>query len=156
MNEADSSRPQIDWESCTFEGSEREQLRRWSRLPLRNKLQALEEMCDRARATIAWRRGQGLPYIDPATRQLVSGRLVLREEPSNSDGVGEKDPIPTEWRQEFEAAARRPLALRMRYAFIQTYKPVLDDAPFRSWDSTADYRRWCEQNLPDWLGYGCL
>jgi hypothetical protein len=62
--------------------------------------------------------------------------------------------IPAEWREEFEAAARRPLALRMRYAFIHTYKPVLDDAPYRSWDSTADYRRWCEQNLPDWLGYG--
>lgn len=62
--------------------------------------------------------------------------------------------IPREWREEFEAAARRPLAQRMRYAFIRTYKPVLDDAPFRSWDSTAQYRDWCEKNLPDWLGYG--
>jgi hypothetical protein len=62
--------------------------------------------------------------------------------------------IPAEWREEFEAAARRPLALRMRYAFIKTYKPVLDDAPYRSWDSTAEYRAWCEHNLPDWLGYG--
>jgi hypothetical protein len=34
-----------------------------------------------------------------------------------------------EWEEEFEAAARRPLALRLRYAFIRTYKPVLDDAP---------------------------
>lgn len=64
------------------------------------------------------------------------------------------DAIPQEWREEFEAAARRPLRVRMRYAFIHTYKPVLDDAPFRSWDSTAEYRRWCESNLPDWLGYG--
>lgn len=62
--------------------------------------------------------------------------------------------IPPEWREEFEAAARRPLAQRMRYAFIQTYKPVLDDAPYRSWESTAEYRAWCEQTLPDWLGYG--
>ncbi len=62
--------------------------------------------------------------------------------------------IPLEWREEFEAAARRPLRVRMRYAFIRTHKPVLDDAPFRSWDSTAEYRRWCEDNLPDWLGYG--
>jgi len=30
---------------------------------------------------------------------------------------------------------------------------VLDDASFRSFDSMEDYRRWCEQNLPDWLGY---
>ncbi len=62
--------------------------------------------------------------------------------------------IPPEWLAEFEAAARRPLATRFRYAFIHTYKPVLDDAPFRAFDTTADYRRWCEENLPDWLGYG--
>lgn len=64
------------------------------------------------------------------------------------------DSIPPEWREEFEAAARRSLRSRMRYAFIRTYKPVLDDASFRSWDSTAEYRNWCEKNLPDWLGYG--
>ncbi|MBA3963352.1 MAG: hypothetical protein H0X40_15825 [Chthoniobacterales bacterium] len=62
--------------------------------------------------------------------------------------------IPPEWSEEFEAAARRPLAQHMRYAFIQTYKPVLDDATYRSWESTAEYRAWCEQTLPDWLGYG--
>jgi hypothetical protein len=32
----------------------------------------------------------------------------------------------------------------MKYAFIRTYKPVLDDEPYRSF----------EKNLPDWLGYG--
>lgn len=58
------------------------------------------------------------------------------------------------WEEEFAAAARRPLAVRMRYAFIRTYKPVLDDAPYRSFDSMADYRRWCETELPSWLGYG--
>ena len=62
--------------------------------------------------------------------------------------------IPADWLEEFEAAARRPLELRMRYAFIKTYKPVLDDAPFRAFDTMQDYRRWCEENLPDWLGYG--
>jgi len=59
-----------------------------------------------------------------------------------------------EWQEEFEAAARRPLEQRMRYAFIHTYKPVLDDAPFRAFDTMEQYRRWCEANLPDWLGYG--
>ena len=62
--------------------------------------------------------------------------------------------IPPEWLAEFQAAARRPLEMRFRYAFIRTYKPVLDDAPFRAFETTADYRRWCEENLPDWLGYG--
>ncbi|MEP7120433.1 MAG: hypothetical protein ABJE95_05975 [Byssovorax sp.] len=59
-----------------------------------------------------------------------------------------------EWRAEFEAAARRPLRTRFKYAFIRTYKPVLDDAPFRAFDTTAEYRAWCEANLPSWLGYG--
>jgi hypothetical protein len=62
--------------------------------------------------------------------------------------------IPREWLEEFEAAARRPLATRFRYAFIKTHKPVMDDARFRAFDTTADYRRWCEENLPSWLGYG--
>lgn len=66
----------------------------------------------------------------------------------------ESPTIPAEWRAEFEAAARRPLAVRMRYAFVKTYKPVMDDAPFRAFASTRDYRRWCEEHLPDWLGYG--
>ncbi|HEX7594070.1 MAG TPA: hypothetical protein VF429_07840 [Anaerolineae bacterium] len=62
--------------------------------------------------------------------------------------------IPREWLEEFEAAARRSLALRMRYAFIHTYKPVLDDSSYRSFNTTEEYRQWCEKNLPMWLGYG--
>ena len=62
--------------------------------------------------------------------------------------------IPAEWLLDFEAASRRPLALRLRYAFIQTHKPGLDDRAFRAFDTTADYRDWCERNLPSWLGYG--
>ena len=62
--------------------------------------------------------------------------------------------IPREWLEEFEAAARRPLATRFRYAFIRTYKPVMDDAPFRAFDTMEEYRRWCEEHLPSWLGYG--
>jgi hypothetical protein len=62
--------------------------------------------------------------------------------------------IPAEWLAEFEAAARRPLQTRFRYAFIKTYKPVLDDERFRAFDTMAEYRAWCEANLPDWLGYG--
>jgi hypothetical protein len=64
-----------------------------------------------------------------------------------------EEPLPREWREEFEAAARRPLAERFQYAFIRTYKPILDDAPFRAFDSMEAYRRWCDENLPYWLGY---
>jgi hypothetical protein len=63
--------------------------------------------------------------------------------------------IPLSLVEEFEAAAaRRPLAQRWKYAFIKTYKPVMDNARSRAWATTAEYRRWCEENLPDWLGYG--
>ncbi len=61
--------------------------------------------------------------------------------------------IPPEWLEEFEAAARRPLEVRLRYAFIKTYKPVMDDEPFRAFDTMEQYRRWCQENLPRWLGY---
>ena len=61
--------------------------------------------------------------------------------------------IPPEWLAEFEAAARRPLKERFKYAFIKTYKPVMDDAKFRSFETMEEYRQWCEANLPEWLGY---
>jgi hypothetical protein len=62
--------------------------------------------------------------------------------------------IVREWEEEFEAAARRPLEQRMRYSFIRTYKPVLDDAGYRAFDTMEEYRNWCEAHLPAWLGYG--
>ena len=71
------------------------------------------------------------------------------------ESAGNANPaIPPEWLEEFEAAARRSLETRLRYAFIKTYKPVLDDEAFRAFDSMEEYRRWCKTNLPDWLGYG--
>ncbi|MCY4028578.1 MAG: hypothetical protein OXH75_19950 [Acidobacteria bacterium] len=62
--------------------------------------------------------------------------------------------LDPDWLAEFEAAARRPLEARWRYAFIRTHRPVLDDAEYRAFDTMADYRRWCEEHLPAWLGYG--
>jgi hypothetical protein len=81
-------------------------------------------------------------------------RLVETKAPVGATPGEAREEIPAEWLAEFEAAARRPLELRFRYAFIRTYKPVLDDAPFRSFETMAEYRRWCEENLPSWLGYG--
>lgn len=66
----------------------------------------------------------------------------------------DRQDIPREWLEEFEAAARRPLEVRMRYAFVRTYKPVLDDAAYRAFDTMEDCRRWRRENLPEWLGYG--
>jgi hypothetical protein len=74
----------------------------------------------------------------------------------NCESEFDESGIPAEWLAEFDAAARRPLAQRFRCAFIRTYKPVLDDAGFRAFDTTADYRKWCEEYLPSWLGYGSV
>ena len=77
--------------------------------------------------------------------------------PPPDDAAGPPEdaaPIDPAWIAEFEAARKRPLALRWRYAFIKTYKPVLDDADYRSFDTMEEYRNWCEENLPEWLGYG--
>lgn len=77
--------------------------------------------------------------------------------PDNSEEGRDKDSyneIPADWLADFEAAARRSLPERFRYSFIKTYKPVMDDAPFRSFDTMEEYRQWCEEKLPDWLGYG--
>jgi hypothetical protein len=76
----------------------------------------------------------------------------MADDPQNLTATD--DDLRRQWREEFDAAARRPLKERFRYAFIKTYKPVMDDASFRTFDTTADYRRWCEENLPSWLGYG--
>jgi len=84
----------------------------------------------------------------------VSGGRSSARDAQAEDPAGMDEAIPREWLEAFEAAARRPLRTRMRYAFIKTYKPVLDDATYRSFDTMEDYRRWCEDNLPDWLGYG--
>lgn len=59
-----------------------------------------------------------------------------------------------EWIAEFNAMARRPLPVRVRYGFIHTAKPVLDDERSRVFDTMQEYREWCEKELPVWLGYG--
>ena len=80
-------------------------------------------------------------------------RDAQNEQEHKTVGAQLPAPIDPEWLKEFEAAAKRPLKQRMRYAFIRTYKPVLDDASYRSFATMEEYRQWCEANLPEWLGY---
>lgn len=55
---------------------------------------------------------------------------------------------------EFEYCASLPLAERIERGFIETYRPGLSDGPpVRSWNTMAEYRQWCEENLEPWLGY---
>lgn len=66
--------------------------------------------------------------------------------------------MKTDWLADFRKQCERNLLRsveqRMHYGFCYVYKPVLDDAEWRSFDSTAEYRQWCRDNLPKYLGYG--
>lgn len=57
------------------------------------------------------------------------------------------------WRQQCERQLRRTVRDRMDYGFVYTYKPVLDDAAVRVFDTMEEYREWCHRNLPRYLGY---
>ncbi len=41
----------------------------------------------------------------------------------------------------------------MKYGFCHVHKPVLDDAPLRTFAKRAEYRAWCDKALPACLGF---
>jgi hypothetical protein len=57
------------------------------------------------------------------------------------------------FREQCRQQLQRPLELRERYGFVSVPRPVLDDASYRAFGSTAEYRQWCDENLPRYLGY---
>jgi hypothetical protein len=67
------------------------------------------------------------------------------------------DPTQAQFDPQFGEQCRRqmdrPLEARIRYGFCRTHKPVLDDAPWRVFDSMAEYRAWCAEHLPEYLGF---
>ncbi|MEW6680316.1 MAG: hypothetical protein AB1297_04740 [bacterium] len=58
-----------------------------------------------------------------------------------------------EWRSQCRQQLKRGLKERLDYGFVYTYKPVLDDAKARVFNSMKEYREWCHNNLPAYLGY---
>ena len=54
---------------------------------------------------------------------------------------------------EFMHALTRPVRERVERGWVHTYKPMIDDAPYRVFEAMSEYKAWCEQ-LPPWLGYG--
>lgn len=92
--------------------------------------------------------------MDRKRRPTNAGSSTVQEWYDWRGTMSDRPDIDPDWLAEFEAAAGRAPATRWRYAFIRTYKPVLDDAGYRSFDTMEDYRRWCEDRLPAWLGYG--
>jgi hypothetical protein len=58
-----------------------------------------------------------------------------------------------DFREQCRRQMRRPLEARIQYGFCRMHKPVLDDAPWRVFDSMTEYRAWCSANLPAYLGF---
>ena len=57
------------------------------------------------------------------------------------------------WREQCRRGLDRDVMTRIKYGFCHVHKPVLDDVPYRSFATMAEYRRWCAENLPAYLGY---
>ncbi len=63
------------------------------------------------------------------------------------------DTTLSEFREQCRRQLERRLEDRIKYGFCLVYKPVLDDAPHRAFESMAEYRAWCDANLPAYLGF---
>lgn len=59
----------------------------------------------------------------------------------------------SEFKEECGRNIRRSVTDRIRYGFSHDYEPTLDKAPWRSFNSMEEYRQWCDENLPMYLGY---
>lgn len=64
-----------------------------------------------------------------------------------------EDASLAEFRDQCRRQLRRSLEDRIKYGFCLVYKPVLDDALYRTFSSMAEYRAWCDASLPAYLGY---
>ncbi|MEM9481318.1 MAG: hypothetical protein AAGA58_16835 [Verrucomicrobiota bacterium] len=60
-----------DWSSTTWDGSRLENLRRWQKLTLKERLEAAEEIEALGRHFASSRHKNGLPYFDPDSGELV-------------------------------------------------------------------------------------
>ncbi len=57
------------------------------------------------------------------------------------------------WREQCRRQLQRDVLTRIKYGFCHVHKPVLDDPPDRAFTTMEDYRRWCDESLPSYLGY---
>jgi hypothetical protein len=71
----------------------------------------------------------------------------------DKEGQSMQESWVSDFKEECARNLQRSVADRIRYGFNYEYKPILDDAPWRSFDAMAGYRQWCNGNLPKHLGY---
>ena len=87
------------------------------------------------------------------TLEADAGKGDVEESCEDTGDSLQRDEL-ADFRLQCERNLARSVEQRMRYGFCYVYKPVLDDAEWRSFASTAEYRRWCQDHLPVYLGYG--
>lgn len=58
-----------------------------------------------------------------------------------------------DFKEQCRRQLKRTLEQRLKYGFFRQYKPVLDDAPARTFETMKEYREWADENLPRYLGY---
>jgi len=52
-----------------------------------------------------------------------------------------------QWPEQCRRNLKRDTMHHIRYGFVRTYKPVLDDAPSRVFETMEEYRQYPEENL---------
>ncbi len=58
-----------------------------------------------------------------------------------------------DFRDQCRRQMKRPLELRIKYGFSRPFHPVANQLHWRAFATMAEYRAWCEKNLPDYLGF---
>jgi hypothetical protein len=56
-------------------------------------------------------------------------------------------------RLDFTDGISRSVLERIELGFVQMKLPLIDDVPYRIFDTLGEYRKWACENLPGWLGY---
>ncbi|CAN5304775.1 hypothetical protein BH23VER1_BH23VER1_15030 [soil metagenome] len=69
--------------------------------------------------------------------------------PTTTSGEAEDQ----QFREQCRRQMARPVETRMKYGFCRVHRPVLDTPGVRVFESTADYRQWCAEHLPAYLGF---
>ena len=97
MPENESQPPDFDWRLTTFEGSRREQLRRWAQLPLEKILLAIEEMQEIAQMLgAAPAGGHGEPASGSHVKEPPAGYGTSGADPKRDDDKAFGDHEPAE------------------------------------------------------------
>lgn len=58
-----------------------------------------------------------------------------------------------DFKEQCRRQIERSLAQKFKYGFFRQYKPVLDDASCRTFETMQEYREWADKNLPRYLGF---